>query len=243
WLLSNKSQNKFSNNAIEIYKKVIRELIRFQTISGNSFDYSKCYQHPIYNKESILFDLNYFKKNYVHALNLEYDKNLLKDEFEKFADYLLKTDHTYFMFRDFQARNIILLESEPFFIDYQGGRKGPLQYDLVSLLFQAKAQMPEKIRDQLLDYYLNVVRLFVPVIKKEFIEFYYAFALIRVLQTLGAYGLRGLIENKRHFIESIPFAINNLVYLKDRVKVLKDLPELGNIMDQMIKTENIPYEK
>ena len=184
-----------------------------------------------------------YSQEEIDSVNYINNNDQLKTEFYIFVNYLLKSENKYFMFRDFQARNIILMNNEPYFIDYQGGRQGPLEYDLASLLFQAKAQIPEKIKNQLLNYYLNLVRLFVPVIKEEFTEFYYAFALIRVLQTLGAYGLRGLIENKSHFIESILFAIDNLVYLKDRAMVLKKLPELSNMIDQMIKTENNPNEK
>lgn len=242
WLLSNKTENQFSNKAFNIYKKVIRELIRIQIIAGRNFDYSKCYQHSIFDEDSIKFDLNYFKINYAVALNLKFDQNKLDSEFNLFAKYLLTADNNYFMFRDFQARNIILVNDNPFFIDYQGGRKGPLQYDLVSLLFQAKAEIPALIKNQLLEYYTTIAQLFVPIDKDKFIEYYFAFALIRVLQTLGAYGLRGLIEKKNHFIESIPLAINNLVYLNDKVEILNKLPELRNIIDQIINAEDIKYD-
>ncbi len=236
WVLTKKVNNKFTGEIIEIYKKVIRELIRFQIIAGLNFSYSKCHQHPEFNDESILFDLNYFRTNYVDASRLKYNKNKLNKEFEIFAKYLLKADNHFFMYRDFQARNILLVDNEPYFIDYQGGRKGPLQYDLASLLFQAKAQIPEDIKDQLLTYYINLAKLFVPVCKEEFNEFYFAFALIRVLQTLGTYGLRGLIEKKVHFIESIPLAINNLVYLKDKTNILNQMPELNQLINQLVNT-------
>ncbi len=236
WILSKKVNNKFTIEIIEIYKKVIRELIRFQIIAGLHFNYSKCHQHPEFNDESILFDLNYFATNYVEALSLNYDKNKLNKEFDIFSKYLLKADNCFFMYRDFQARNILLVNKEPYFIDYQGGRRGPLQYDLASLLFQAKAQIPEDIKDQLLKYYIDLAKLFVPVCNDEFTEFYFAFALIRVLQTLGAYGLRGLIEKKTHFIESIPLAKKNLVYLKDKTGILNQMPELKQLINQIVNT-------
>lgn len=236
WLLSDKTDNQFSDKAINIYKKVISELVRIQIIAGRNFDYSKCYQHNEFNEASIKFDLNYFKTNYANALNLKFDQNKLNSDFNFFAKYLLTADNNYFMFRDFQARNIILVNDYPFFIDYQGGRKGSLQYDLVSLLFQAKAEIPTRIKNQLLEYYINIAQLFVPINKDKFIEYYFAFALIRVLQTLGAYGLRGLIEKKNHFIESIPLAINNLVYLNDKVEILNKLPEIRNIINQITHT-------
>jgi len=237
WLSSNRTGNSFPVNAIEIYKNVIQELVRIQIVAGRNFNYSKCFQHAVFDEEAIQFDLNYFRTNYVNALKLKYNENKLQTDFNIFSKYLLKADNNYFMFRDFQSRNIMMVNQAPFFIDYQGGRKGALQYDLVSLLFQAKAQIPEDVKLILLEHYLKTSSLFIPINKDDFIEFYYAFALIRVLQTLGAYGLRGLIENKSHFIESIPMAISNLVYLKDNVKILNQLGELKQIIDQIIQTE------
>jgi len=237
-LLLEDNECKFSNNVLEIYKQVIRELVRFQIIAGRDFDYSKCHQHPVFNQESIIYDLNYFKTKYTDALGLTYNQNKLEEEFSFFADYLMQSDNKYFMYRDFQARNIILMDHKPCFIDYQGGRKGPLQYDLVSLLFQAKAQIPDDIKVLLRDFYIKEAKLLIPIDEKMFIEFYYAFALIRVLQTLGAYGLRGLVEKKSHFIESIPLAKRNLVYLKDKIEILNMLPELNHLINKIISDES-----
>ncbi len=234
WL---KSKNSFDNEALVIYKKVIQELIRMQVIAGKNFNYSKCYPYKNFDKESILFDLNYFKSKFVDGLNLNYDNTKLNKDFDKFSNYLLSTNTSFFMFRDFQARNIMLKKNEPYFIDYQGGRQGALQYDLASLLFQAKAQIPENIKIKLLEYYIQVIKLLIPLNQDEFIEYYYAYALIRVLQTFGAYGLRGIIENKKHFIESIPFAVNNLIYLQNKVEIIKKLPELNKLIALIINTE------
>jgi len=237
WLISIKKGYSFPQEAIVIYKQVIQQLVQMQIIAGRHFDYSKCHQHSVFNKDAILFDLNYFKENYLDTLAITYDDAKLQTDFSVFANYLLQAENNYFMFRDFQARNIILKENQPFFIDYQGGRRGPLQYDLVSLLFQAKAEIPEKIKIQLVEYYIKIAKLYVPLNKDEFLGHYYAFALIRVLQTLGAYGLRGLKEKKRHFIESIPLAKNNLVYLNDNVLILNQLNTLKQIISQVIETE------
>ncbi len=237
WLASVRQNNNFPDIAIKTYKKVIQELIQIQVIAGRNFDYSKCYQFAEFNKESIISDLNYFKDTFVDPSPINYHSKKLITDFEIFSEYLLKAESNFFMFRDFQARNILLHEGQLFYIDYQGGRKGPLQYDLVSLLFQAKAQIPEEIKSSLLKYYINLAKQFVPINTEEFTEYYFAFALIRVLQTLGAYGLRGLIEKKQHFIESIPYAIRNLDYLKDKVLVLNQLNELRNIIDQIINNE------
>lgn len=237
WLTSQRTKNKFPTQAISIYKKVIQELIRIQIIAGGSFDYSNCYPYTVFNEESIKFDLNYFKSNYIERLNLSYDSQKLDSDFNQFTSYLLKADNDFFMFRDFQARNIMLVNNKPYFIDYQGGRKGPLQYDLASLLFQALAEIPENMKDLLLEYYVDLARKFTAINKSEFKEYYYAFALIRVLQTLGAYGLRGLIEKKDHFIKSIPLAIQNLIYLVNKVEILNSLPELKKIIIQITSIE------
>jgi aminoglycoside/choline kinase family phosphotransferase len=239
WLISNKIEDSFPTTAIKIYKKVIQELVRIQIVAGRNFNYSKCFQHAVFDEKAIQFDLNYFRTNYVDAQKIKYNDNRLQEDFDIFSKYLLKADNNYFMFRDFQSRNIMMVNDTPFFIDYQGGRKGALQYDLVSLLFQAKAQIPEDVKLILLEHYIKTASIFIPINKDEFIEFYYAYALIRVLQTLGAYGLRGLIENKSHFIESIPLAISNLEYLKDKVKILNQLGELKHIIDQIIHTNMI----
>lgn len=243
WLSSQRIKNEFPTEAISIYKKVIQELIRIQIVAGRNFDYSNCYPYTVFNEESIKFDLNYFKSNYIERLNLSYDSQKLGSDFNQFTSYLLNADNDFFMFRDFQARNIMLVNNQPYFIDYQGGRKGPLQYDLASLLFQAMAEIPEKIKDLLLEYYIGLVRKFVPINKIEFKEYYYAFALIRVMQTLGAYGLRGLIEKKNHFIKSIPLALNNLIYLVDKVEILNSLHELKKILIQITSIEIKTDEK
>lgn len=237
WLLRQKIEETFPSEVLNTYKKVIRQLVHMQIIAGKDFDFSSCHQHPKFDKESILYDLNYFKTYFIDSLQLMYNKELLQADFETFADYLLQADNQYFMFRDFQARNIIIKENEPYFIDYQGGRQGPLQYDLASLLFQAKAQIPEKYKLYLLEDYIQLAQLYTPIDKDEFKEYFFAFALIRVLQTLGAYGLRGLVEKKQHFIESIPFAIKNLIYLYNRVSILNKTPDLYNIIKQIINTE------
>lgn len=238
WLLQQKETDAFPLEALILYKKVIGQLIHMQIIAGKDFDYSKCHQHPKFDKESILYDLNYFRTYFIDSLQLKYKQELLQADFETFADYLLQADNQYFMFRDFQARNILIKQEEPYFIDYQGGRKGPLQYDLASLLFQAKAQIPEKYKKDLLDDYIQIAQLYTPLDTNEFKEYFFAFAMIRVLQTLGAYGLRGLVEKKQHFSESIPLAIRNLKNLKNQVSILNKTPDLHNVIEQIINTEN-----
>lgn len=243
WLNSIRTGNNFPEQAKTVYKKVLQELVKIQIIAGKNFDYTYGYPYKSFNKESILFDLNYFEKHFVAALNLSYNRKLLNKDFNLFSDYLLDGSDQFFMYRDFQARNIMLVDGEPFFIDYQGGRAGALQYDPASLLFQAKANIPTEVRTELLKYYIKVARLFIPINQDEFIEKFYAFALIRVLQTLGAYGLRGYIEKKEHFIESIPSAIKNLECLIHHNEKLNQLKELKHIIIQIINNEQKPDKK
>jgi len=234
WLLNNKSKETFPSEAIEFYKKVLNELAKMQIVAGKNFDFSHSYPFKAFDKNAILYDLRYFEEKFLTNLNLDYNSNVLNSDFDNFAKHLLTEKSNYFMFRDFQARNIMMVNNEPYFIDYQGGRKGALQYDLVSLLFQAKAQIPESVKQELLDYYIKTAQEYTDINKDNFITFYYSFALIRVLQTLGAYGLRGIIEKKKHFIESIPLALKNLNVLYSKVDILNQLPELKSIISQII---------
>lgn len=238
WLTKHRIGNDFPQKALNIYKKVLIELVRMQIIAGKDFDYNYCFQNKEFNKESILLDLNYFKDKFLNTQNIAFDNTKLSDEFNVFADHLLEEENNFFMFRDFQARNIMLYKNEPYFIDYQGGRKGALQYDLASLLFQAKAQIPSEIKLLLIEFYIEQVKLHIPVNSKKFKKYFYSFALVRVLQTLGAYGLRGIIEKKTHFIESIPLAIKNLEELESKVTFLNELTELKLIIQQIINTNS-----
>ncbi|MEE4196654.1 MAG: phosphotransferase [Bacteroidales bacterium] len=234
WLIEHSKPGTFSEEARVIYQKVIRELVKIQILAGRNFDYRHCFPYQTFQKESILFDLNYFKKYFVDTLNIRSKTTRLARDFNQLSEYLLQDTELFFMYRDFQARNIMLVDQEPYFIDYQGGRKGALPYDPASLLFQAKARIPNEERERLIHYYLKVARLFTPIQEDKFMEKYYAFALIRVLQTLGAYGLRGIIEKKRHFIESIPYAIQNLDYLIRQNKIINHLPSLKDTLQQII---------
>lgn len=158
----------------------------------------------------MFWDLNYFKYCFLKATGIEFSEDKLEDDFDKLADTLLEEPFHTFMYRDFQARNVMLKEGTPFFIDFQGGRKGPLYYDVASFLWQAKANYPKMLRAALLDDYLEALQAFMPVDPEAFKKRLRYFVLFRSLQVLGAYGFRGYFEKKRHFLESVPFAISNL---------------------------------
>jgi len=225
----------FSKHLIGIYKSIIDELIKFQMVAGKSVDYSVCYPSAEFDGQAYMWDLNYFKYNFLKLAQIPFDEYRLEEDFRKIVQLLLSADNSYFVYRDFQARNIMLFKGKMYFIDYQGGRRGPVYYDLVSLLFQARAQIPYNIREELIDYYIEQAEKINPGIKDGFRKYFFKFTLIRILQTLGAYGFRGLHEKKLHFIESIPMAITNLKWLLVNLKVTPDIPELKHCLEQIIK--------
>ncbi len=228
---------EITDNTKTLFKKAITELAKMQITSAAYIDFDKCYQISEFNKESILFDLNYFKFYFLKVSGIKFDERKLQNDFNSIASYLAKNGDKFFMFRDFQSRNIMIKDGEPYFIDYQGGRKGAIQYDLASLLFQAKAQLPEYVKEELLEHYIEQVKSYIPVDKDEFINQFNYYALIRILQTLGAYGFRGLIEKKSHFIESIPFALQNIRIMLENKNVFKNYTELYNVLCQIAATE------
>jgi aminoglycoside/choline kinase family phosphotransferase len=224
----------FSTKLINIYRSIINELIRFQMLAGKTVDYSVCYPAAEFDGQSYMWDLNYFKYNFLKLAQIPFDEYRLEEDFRKMVQLLLSADNSYFVYRDFQVRNIMLHQGKLFFIDYQGGRKGPLYYDLVSLLFQARARIPHEIREELIDYYIKEAGKINPGSVDNFRQYFYKFALVRILQTLGAYGFRGLHEKKPHFLESLPMAIENVDWLISNLKISTDIPELKHCLKLMI---------
>ena len=225
----------FGQKLIEIYKSIIDELIRFQMVAGKTVDYSVCYPAAEFNGQAYMWDLNYFKYNFLKLAQIPFDEYRLEEDFKIIVQGLLSSDNSWFVYRDFQVRNIMLRNKKLYFIDFQGGRKGPVYYDLVSLLFQARAMIPFDIREELIDYYIVQAGKINTQSIINFRQHFYKFALIRILQTLGAYGFRGLHEKKRHFIESIPLAIENVKWLLENLKVSNKIPELKHCLKQIIK--------
>jgi aminoglycoside/choline kinase family phosphotransferase len=210
-------EEEFNKKIIHIYKKVIDILPRFQIEAGKNLNYNVCYPRAQFDKQSMMWDLNYFKYYFLKLGKIPFDEQTLETDFHTLADYLLKADCNYFLYRDFQSRNIMIKNGEPYFIDYQGGRRGALHYDLASLLFDAKADLPHTVRAELLKYYISIVKKHADIDVTEFIQMFFGYVLIRILQALGAYGFRGFYEKKEHFLKSIPFAIDNLSWLLNTV--------------------------
>jgi aminoglycoside/choline kinase family phosphotransferase len=241
-LEKNRTNGLPSEETRELYKQAIAELPRFQVDACKDFNFSACYPSGEFDGRSMRWDLNYFKYYFLRLLKIPFNEAALEDDFDRLIIHLLQSGNNYFMYRDFQARNILIHEGKPWFIDYQGGRRGPLQYDLASLLFQVKASLPYDFREEMLHWYLQNLKKYIRIDEKKFVADYYGFVLIRLLQVMGAYGFRGYFERRAHFLQSIPFAIENLRWLLENVKFRIEMPELMNTLQEIAKTEiALPY--
>ena len=226
----------FSIKEKDMLRETMRALARFQVIGAEEFDFNQCYPQPEFNLRSILWDLNYFKYCFLKATGLEFQEDKLENEFERLAYILLQNRMNAFMYRDFQSRNVMVHKEEdgrevPYFIDFQGGRKGPVFYDVASFLWQAKANFHPDLREELVEVYLEELQKYMPVDRAEFYETLKHFVLFRTMQVLGAYGFRGYFEKKPHFLQSIPFAIDNLRHLLKHAS--EDYPYLIEVLQQM----------
>lgn len=226
----------FSAKEKDMLRETMRALARFQVIGAEEFDFNQCYPQPEFNLRSILWDLNYFKYCFLKATGLDFQEDKLENEFERLAYILLQNRMNAFMYRDFQSRNVMVCKDAdgnevPYFIDFQGGRKGPVFYDVASFLWQAKANYHPDLREELVEVYLEELQKYMPVDKEVFYETLKHFVLFRTMQVLGAYGFRGYFEKKPHFLQSIPFAIDNLRHLLKHAS--EDYPYLIEVLQKM----------
>lgn len=225
----------FSNEEVELLKKTIIKLADFQVVGAKNLNFDVCYPQPEFNERSVYWDLNYFKYSFLKTTGMEFQENLLENDFERMTQKLLEDQSNTLLYRDFQSRNVMLVDNEPYFIDFQGGRKGPVYYDVASFLWQAKANIPDDLRNELIDTYIEALNKHYPVDKDYFLEQLRHFVLFRTLQVLGAYGFRGYFEKKPHFLQSVPFALNNLrEILKSE---FPEYPYLCQVMHEMINLQ------
>ena len=215
----------FPSDAEALFREALTLLPKFQVLGHEVVDYEIAYPRQAFDKQSIRWDLNYFKYNFLKLAHIPFNEQRLEDDFAKLTEFLLLADSDFFLYRDFQSRNIMIRGNAPWFIDFQGGRKGALQYDVASLLYDAKADMPQAVRDSLLEHYLDTLGEYTKVDRSRFKESYIGFVMVRLMQALGAFGYRGFFERKRHFLESVPYAAKSLDELLD-VDLPLRLPEL-----------------
>ncbi|MGA1977948.1 MAG: phosphotransferase [Bacteroidales bacterium] len=226
WLKEEADKPDFRNNERTLYKKILDSLVLFQTRGIDGLDLDLCYPHRSFDRQSMMWDMNYFKYMFLKLLAVPFNEPGLEADFSSLADYLLDERQDYFLYRDFQSANIMIAGGEPWFIDYQGGRKGAAQYDIASILFDAKINMAGETRDELFSYYCS---RFCPVAGTDigkFSERYYGFTMIRLMQALGAFGFRGLYENKPTFAESIVPGVSLLLEAAENMSRRIALPEL-----------------
>lgn len=230
FITETREKEGFSEKIVEVYKKILQQLPRIQLVAGKDIDYSFCYPRDAFDKQSMMWDLNYFKYYFLKLAKIPFDEQALEDDFQTFSDYLLAVNDNAFLYRDFQSRNVMLKDGEVCFIDYQGGRKGALQYDLASLLYDAKANIPEAEREELVEFYLDELNKYKHTDREKFKSLFGGYVLIRIMQAMGAYGFRGFYEKKEHFLKSIPFALKNMETLLAKNTIQVELPELFKVL-------------
>jgi aminoglycoside/choline kinase family phosphotransferase len=237
--------------AIAAYRKVVALLPRFHVEAGRDLNYKICYPRSSFDRQSIAWDLNYFKYYFLRLAGIPFNEQALEDDFSRLTKFLLTAKRDYFLYRDFQSRNIMLRkmlnegqnegqnEAQPYFLDYQGGRKGALQYDIASLLYDAKADLLPDLRQQLLDHYLDSLADFLDLDRTAFMQYYYAYVYVRIMQALGAYGFRGFYERKAHFLQSVPYALKNIRWLLHNIELPIALPTLTEAFKNMVASDKL----
>ncbi len=239
FLTTNRSAETIAPPVADTYRKVVAVLPRFQVEAGRDLNYDVCYPIASFDRQSVAWDLNYFKYYFLRLAGIPFNEQALENDFGRLTEFLMTADRDYFLYRDFQSRNILLLNGQPFFVDYQGGRKGALQYDIASLLFDAKADLPPELRQDLLNHYLDVLGQYIRLDREAFTRHYYAYVYVRIMQALGAYGFRGFYERKAHFLQSVPYALKNLRWLLHHVELPIALPTLMGAFQSMLASEKL----
>lgn len=237
-IASGRQKGSYSAKEVALLKKTMALLPKFQFEGGRDMDYSVCFPQPEFDERNIWFDFNYFKYCFLKTSGLEFSEIKLHQDMEKMCSDLLGVMRgSTFMYRDFQARNVMLKDGKPYFIDFQGGRKGPFYYDIASFVWQARANYSDELKEILIATYRKELKKYVMVSEKEFNHDLRLFVLFRTLQVLGAYGFRGYFEKKPHFLQSIPFAIENLRKLIKKPFV--EYPYLQQVLTELTKMRQL----
>ena len=239
FLSENRSGDDIAPEVIDAYRKAVAALPRFQIEAGLDLDYSVCYPRDSFDRQSIAWDLNYFKYYFLRLAGIPFNEQALEDDFARLTEFLLNASRDYFLYRDFQSRNIMLRDGNPFFVDYQGGRRGALQYDVASLLYDAKADLPPTLRRQLLDHYLDSLSHYSDLDRDAFMDHFYAYVYVRIMQAMGAYGYRGFFERKAHFLQSVPYALKNVRWLVHNVELPIKVPTLLAAFRSMLASQKL----
>ena len=244
YLSRHRDGEEIAPEVLQAYRKVVAILPRFQVEGGRDLNYKVCYPRGSFDRQSIRWDLNYFKYYFLRLAGVPFNEQGLEDDFGRLTKLLLTADRDYFLYRDFQSRNIMLKtdaqgELTPYFVDYQGGRKGALQYDIASLLYDGKADLPPALRQELLDLYLDELARHIPLDRAAWLHYYYAYVYVRIFQALGAYGFRGFYERKQHFLQSVPYALKNLRWLQHNVQLPIQMPTLMEAVKGMLASEKL----
>lgn len=252
-----RESGEYSSYECRLLCRAMEMLPHIQFRGAEDLDWNVCYPEPAFNGRLVMFDLNYFKYCFLKATGLEFNEVRLQDDFEKMRDDIMKNMGDTFMYRDFQARNIMVKDGEPYFIDFQGGRKGPIYYDVASFVWQARSRYPEALRQEMVRTYLQSLKSYMDISEEEFNSKLRLFVLFRTLQVLGAYGFRGYFEKKPHFLGSVPYAIGNLrkllrepfteyPYLNEVLSKLTTLPQLNEMPQDKrleVKIYSFAYKK
>lgn len=228
-LAAGRASGNYGPDEVALLRKTLSALPKIQVEGARGLDFSVCYPQPSFDGRMVDFDLNYFKYDYLKLSGLEFNEVRLQDDFDRLKADLLAEPSDTFLYRDFNARNVMLVDGEPWFIDFQGGRRGPLQYDVASFLWQARARYPDALREELLQVYLDALKAFLPVDEARFRQRLRLFVLFRLLQVLGCYGYRGLWEGNKAFSDSIPPALE----LLRRQLPFPDYPYLSEVLAKL----------
>lgn len=237
YILNGRKTGEFSQKEKDILFETIAQLPDIQFLGADNFDFSLCYPQSVFNIKTIMWDLNYFKYCFLKLQNIDFQEDMLENDFETFASQLLNVPlGDKFMYRDFQSRNVMIKDNKPYFIDFQGARRGAVYYDLASFIWQASANFSQEFKDELTEIYCKRLHTFTEFSQKEFCKNLNLFALFRTLQVLGTYGFRGLIEKKKYFINGIPLALKNLKQIL-QITYNNNFPYLTEILTQLTDLE------